>query len=494
MANDPPDDVLERLVDCRAPMLIGVRHHSAALARVMPKLLADLKPKAVLVEMPPDFQPWLEYLGNNDLEAPVALAACDETRLISFYPLADFSPELAAIRWAAANKVPVIPCDLALMAMCRMDRLRPEADCGPERRTALRELLQRYDARDSGELWERLVETPASNSSPEAIRRAALFFGWMVRHSSNGPSVADAHREAAMRATVVAAPKRSVAVVGSFHAAALLPEPILWSPPEAVESNKHVADKPATSLIPYSFAQLDQRSGYPAGVMDPVWQQTMLAAEDPETANGLIANLAVELCRHLRNEGHVAGTPDATEIVRLARDLSRLRCLAAPGRGELLEAIETSLVQGDLLGRGRAVAAAAQAVLVGRQRGRLPKGTPRSGLVVQVEAASARLRLPGPETMDEQPRAMRLDPLRSRLDRAPSRALPTIESGRDPLRPAPRYRGHRQSREFDGSVASAMDHSHDRDGRSGRHTRRDPGASQRGCGAPLTAGGRRRLG
>ena len=36
----------------------------------------------------------------------MALAACDETRLISFYPLADFSPELAAIRWALAHKFP----------------------------------------------------------------------------------------------------------------------------------------------------------------------------------------------------------------------------------------------------------------------------------------------------------------------------------------------------------------------------------------------------
>src|SRR5688572_12306159 len=107
---DLPDDVLQRLAGCRAPFLIGVRHHSAALARAMPKLLADFKPKSILLEMPPEFQPWLEYLGRDDLEAPVALAACDEARLISFYPLADFSPELAAIRWAAANGIPVIPC------------------------------------------------------------------------------------------------------------------------------------------------------------------------------------------------------------------------------------------------------------------------------------------------------------------------------------------------------------------------------------------------
>src|SRR4029434_8101919 len=100
------------------------------------------------------------------------------------------------------------------------------------------------------------------------------------------------------------------------------------------------------------------------------------------------------------HEGHVAGTPDAMEIVRVARDLGRLRGHAAPGRGELLEAIETPLVQGDLLGRGRAVAAAAQAVLVGKQRGRLPKGTPRSGLALQIESAVARLKLPGADALD----------------------------------------------------------------------------------------------
>lgn len=410
------DDVMQRLCECRTPLLIGLRHHSAALARVVSELLDDFKPKAVLVEMPPEFQPWLEHLCKNDLEAPVALAACTDSKLVSFYPLADFSPELAAIRWAAANKVPVIPCDLPLTSMHRMDRLHPDTKDEGERRTALNDLLQRLDARDSGELWEKLVETPASNSSAEAIRRAGLFFGWMVRHSANGPTIGDAHREAAMRAAVAAAPRRSAAVVGSFHAAALLPEPVLWSAPEPAPSDQP-ADTPATSLIPYSFAQLDQRSGYPAGVMDPVWQQTMLAASNPDKANRLIADLAVELCRHLRGEGHVAGTPDATEVVRLARDLSRLRGHAAPGRGELLEAIESSLVQGDLLGRGRAVAAAAQSVLVGKQRGRLPSGTPRSGLAVQVEAAIARLKLPGPDAIADEARALRLDPLRSHLDR-----------------------------------------------------------------------------
>ncbi len=112
-----PKQLWSDLADCRSPWLIGVRHHSAALARVMPALLDDFCPQAILLEMPPDFQPWLSFLGRPELEAPVALAACGESHLLSFYPLADFSPELAAIRWAAKHDVPVIPCDLDLISM-----------------------------------------------------------------------------------------------------------------------------------------------------------------------------------------------------------------------------------------------------------------------------------------------------------------------------------------------------------------------------------------
>jgi hypothetical protein len=421
MAGDIPIEALDRLAGCRAPLLIGVRHHSAALTRVMPQLLADFRPATILLELPPDFQPWLEYLGRDDLEAPVALAACDQTSLLWFYPLADFSPELAAIRWAAAHRVPVVPIDLDLATMSALERPSSTAQPESDREPLLIRLCNRFGLRDTAELWDKLVETPASGSTSEAVRRAALLFGWMVRHASGGPSRTDAHRETAMRAAIAAAPGRSVALIGAFHAAALLPEPILWSAPEPGENQtpaKQQAGAPTTSLVPYSFAQLDQRSGYPAGIMDPVWQQTMLAASDPVAANRLVANMAVELCRQLRGAGHVAGTPDATEIVRLARDLSRLRRQPAPGRRELLEAIESCLVQGDLFGKGRAVAAAAQTVFVGKRRGRLPAGTPRSGLAVEIEATMARLKLPGPESADDEPRELRLDPLRSRLDRA----------------------------------------------------------------------------
>jgi hypothetical protein len=178
-----------------------------------------------------------------------------------------------------------------------------------------------------------------------------------------------------------------------------------------------VAEHPCvvTSLVPYAFDLLDSRSGYPAGIRDPRWQQAVFTAGgDPGLLRGAAARAITDVCRELRAAGHTAGTGEATETLRMACDLAAIRGLTAPGRGEVLEALTTVMGQGEPLGRGRALARALDVVLVGTDRGRIAPGTPRSGLGPSVEAELAALRLPGPD--DPASRELRLDPLRSALD------------------------------------------------------------------------------
>ncbi|WP_257135287.1 DUF5682 family protein, partial [Streptomyces sp. wa1063] len=106
-----------------SPFLIGVRHHAPSLAAALPALLDAAAPDVLLVELPAEFQPWLGWLAHEETEAPVALAAVPADgpgsgsageRGPAFYPFADFSPELVALRWAARNGVPAVACDLPL--------------------------------------------------------------------------------------------------------------------------------------------------------------------------------------------------------------------------------------------------------------------------------------------------------------------------------------------------------------------------------------------
>ncbi|MFD4922907.1 DUF5682 family protein [Streptomyces goshikiensis] len=467
-----PRAAVDALAACREPYLLGVRHHSPALAAVVPALLDAAGAEVVCVELPADFQPWLEHLADPETVAPVALAGAGAEGQLAFYPFADFSPELAAIRWARARGAEVVCCDL------------PLGDPGwtlpggagapaPGRRPFADALSASGSGRDGDDLWDRAVEVLAPGCSPEAVRRAALGVGWGLRADAAVPAT-DLAREARMREVIAGAAaggRRVAAVIGAFHAPALVaqaphghapanpdpsdtsalplpdtdtagtgpatgttgaganPVPPVAGRPDATPGRTGpgpTAGAPAgegtgagsggssgqgvvTSLVAYAYELLDSRSGYPAGIRDPLWQQAVLeAGGEPERVREAASVAIVGVCRELRRAGHVAGTGEAAEMLRVACDLAGLRALPAPGRGELLEAV------GSVLGGGRPQARALEAVLVGTGRGRVTPHAPRSGLGPSVEAELAELRLPSPR--DPAPREVRLDPLRSPLD------------------------------------------------------------------------------
>ena len=215
---------------------------------------------------------------------------------------------------------------------------------------------------------------------------------------------------------------RVAAIVGSFHAAALLPRAKLWKRP-APASGRRV--ELVSSLIPYGFELLDERSGYPAGIRDPLWQQRLFETQrDKGDVGVLVASCLVEITRGIRQRGLPASVPDAKAAAEVASSLALLRGLATPGRRELVEAVQTALTHGELMGRGRVVAKSMENVMVGRTRGHLAPETPRSGLAPHVLALLDELRLPrhgtgvgNARTSMTEPEDLRLDPLRSKLDR-----------------------------------------------------------------------------
>jgi hypothetical protein len=416
-----PAAAMDQLARSRSPLLIGVRHHSPAVAAAIPALLASAQPELVMVELPGEMQEWMPWLAHAELQAPIALAAVRKSGGgLAFYPFADFSPELAAIRWANQNGVAIEAFDLPYGSPAWGDDPRAATSLAPRGTTdtVASRLLGAVGVRDHDELWDRLVEVRAPQSSPEAVRRAALGVGWALRMAAlmDGeiPTL-DQEREAWMRARLEAhAGKRVAVVAGAFHAPALMQDAERSEPVAASKKPAAVV----TSLIPYSFDLLDSRSGYPAGIRDPEWQQAVWQCgfSAPQIEEELTA-FAVRVGEGIRRQGHAAGVPDTREVVRIALDLAHLRRLPAPGRRELVEGLQGALAQGEPLGRGRAVARAMEATLVGRRRGRLAPGTPRSGLGPYVETLLRELALPGPDSMNAEPVDIRLDPLRSGLDR-----------------------------------------------------------------------------
>lgn len=413
-----PDAAVAELAGSTAPLILGVRHHSPACAAAMPAWLDAFAPSHIVLELPADLQALVPWLAHPETKAPIALAAATkEGGDLSFYPFADFSPELAAVRWAAAHGVPVIAFDLPAGARSRR-RARRDG-----KRTLVARLTRLHDCDDVESLWDRMVEARASAAHPEETRRAALLFGWALRvdeHEGGGVSHEDLRREAYMRGVLAKTKGRVAAVVGAFHGGALLATPL----PCPVPAQEEEAPRDVVaSLVPYAFSLLDSRSGYPAGIRDPIWQQRAWdALGTGGDTRAIVAQTMSEIARVVRLRGHVASFADVKEATRLASDLAVLRSLPGPGRRELIEGVESAMLQGERLGRGRIVARALEEVLVGKQRGSLPADAPRSGLMPHVVAELRDQGLPGPPG-DDEAKELTLDPLRSPLDRRRERTL-----------------------------------------------------------------------
>lgn len=467
---DDPGAAIDELAGASTPWLFGVRHHSPACAIALPPLLDRLRPTTIALELPADLGNWIEWLGHPEADAPLAVAAVGKRGAeLGFYPFADFSPELVAVRWAREHSVPVVAIDLP-------SALRG----GGDRETGHLGISERLRG-PHDDSWENLVEGPGTLADPERVRRAALLYGWALRIDAargGGVSQLDLAREAYMRdaiakllgdvdddvpkrvsakrgglpnrsdpkpkpgsvaGTKTGAAKRAdvgtnsvaakrvddaeqrgpriAAIVGSFHAAALLPKPALWKPPEHMPDQR---SELVSSLIPYGFELLDERSGYPAGIRDPAWQQRLWQTQrDRGDIGALVAECLVEITRHVRERGLPASVPDAYAAAEIAASLGALRGLATPGRRELVEGVQSALTHGELMGRGRVVARAMHRVLVGHHRGHLAPGTPRSGLAPHVFALLDEIGLPRGDKAGsmQEPEDMRLDPLRSPLDR-----------------------------------------------------------------------------
>ncbi|MEC4015987.1 DUF5682 family protein [Streptomyces sp. H27-D2] len=96
------------------PVLLGVRHHGPGSARAVRAALDQYEPRVVLIEGPPEADALVALAAEEGMRPPVALLAhvLDDPARAAFWPLAEFSPEWVAIRWALAHDVPVRFIDL----------------------------------------------------------------------------------------------------------------------------------------------------------------------------------------------------------------------------------------------------------------------------------------------------------------------------------------------------------------------------------------------
>ncbi len=267
--------------------------------------------------------------------------------------------------------------------------------------------------------------------------------------------------------------QRTVALVGSFHAAALVDRRARRAGP----GDRGRPGRPHWSRTP-SGCSTPGPATRPGSATRSGSRRCSRRPANRRRCEAAAIDVVVRICGQVRAAGHPAGPAEAREAVRLAVDLARLRGLPAPGRGELVEALQSVLAHGEVLGRGRVVAAAMERVMVGDRRGRLAPGTPRSGLGPAVarparraEAARPRRGVPGGPARSA---ALGAGP-------APRGGPATPRRLRHPLRRSRRLGGRRWTGRDHRALATALDPADRRDARRCRAAGRGPRPGGRGC-------------
>ena len=196
--------------------VLGIRHHGPGSARSVARALDELRPDLVLIEGAPELDQVVELLADADMRPPVAglVYAVDDPRRALFYPLAAFSPEWVAARWAldARRARPVRRPARGPPARGRARGRRGRARPGPGARVPTRSGMLAaaagYD--DPERWWEDAVEHRSTSSLERfaAVKDAMAAVRESDPRSDDDPDVVEnARREAAMRRVLRAAMK-----------------------------------------------------------------------------------------------------------------------------------------------------------------------------------------------------------------------------------------------------------------------------------------------
>ncbi|WP_431929203.1 DUF5682 family protein [Amycolatopsis tucumanensis] len=365
--------------------VLGIRHHGPGSARAVADALDRLDPEVVLIEGPPELDSVAPLAAAAGMRPPVAglVYAVDRPATAAFYPMAVFSPEWVALRWALEHGRQVRFLDLpANVALVLEDAEDPDAEPPIDPIATLAEAAG-YD--DPERWWEDAVELRYHGL--EVFD--ALLDAMRALREGHVPDLRTQRREAAMRKVlraVIRGGAGTIAVVcGAWHAPVLVPAEF----PSQAADNRLLkglrTTKVAATWVPWTSSRLARASGYGAGISSPGWYHHLFTTAHDEA----VGRWMVRVAHLLRREQHDVSPAAVIEAVRLADALAVLRNRPHPGLPEVLEACQAVLCGGSDI----PMRLVARKLLVGDILGRVPAETPMVPLAKDLEATRKRLRL-----------------------------------------------------------------------------------------------------
>ncbi|MFI8358604.1 DUF5682 family protein [Streptomyces sp. NPDC085612] len=399
------------------PLLLGVRHHGPGSARAVRAALDAARPAAVLIEGPPEGDGLLAFAADPGMRPPVALLAhaADDPGRAAFWPLAEFSPEWVAIRWALEAGVPVRFMDLPAAHSLAAAPQPEEDDTDAVRVDPLAVLAETAGYDDPERWWEDVVEhRGTAGAAAEPLRAFEVLgeaMGVLREAYGDGGHRRDLVREAYMRQRMRAARREFgdgyAVVCGAWHVPALRARTTVAADRALLSGLPRT--KVETTWVPWTHRRLARSGGYGAGITSPGWYAHLFASADRPVERWLTTVAGL-----LREEGRPVSSAHVIEAVRLAETLAAMRGRPLPGLAETLEAVRAVMCDGSDV----PLALIEDRLVVGDVLGEVPDGAPVVPLQRDLTRRQRSLRLKA----EAQERELELD-LRKDTDTAKSLLL-----------------------------------------------------------------------
>jgi hypothetical protein len=255
-----------RILDCNADIVFfPVRHHSPTAALLLSSLLQKLKPAAVLIEGPSDYNDQLKELVL-DHQLPIAIYSYFEDELGersgAFYPFCEYSPEWQAVTKGQKQGASVEFIDMAWAELSNLSRRRnlySDEDQGSIR--YISELCKQLEVDGFSELWDKIIEIENPALADYMSRVHHLCYHMRIFAGNDQEIIA---REDCMAKFIRAAKEKFsgkiIVVTGGMHSYALFAR-IFGSDEEKSEFTRLKPELVPESVIPWWLNFGEQTAG-----------------------------------------------------------------------------------------------------------------------------------------------------------------------------------------------------------------------------------------
>jgi len=405
-----------------------VRHHSPACAFHLKQTVLNLKPRIILIEGPENFSSIIPFLVHPELNPPAAIfttfihktgSQAQPDRHGAYYPFCHYSSELVALQTGHKINAELRFIDLTYPDHILSDETIKDKEMSWKTFSLLEEfhleksgyiqhLVKRTGCRNHDELWDHLFEIHAQKmTGDEFITQLAMhcYFarldyepkileldGTLARERMMASHI----RDELNKNKELNIDKPILVVTGGFHTPGLLDliDTDFKTPKRASISK----EESQSTLIRFSYDQLDALNGYGAGMPSPkyydmVWQG--IIENKPRPFYDTISQLIVDIGRMTREKKipNLLSPADEIEALSQACGLALLRGHEEPTREDLLDAIRSCFVKGSMDTEGLALMNMVYLSLRGDKVGNIPPGTGVPPIVDDFHRTARLLRL-----------------------------------------------------------------------------------------------------